>query len=227
MGLLCIVLALYNTKLWACILLPIMVQHCKEKPCLELWTLCLFFSSSVVSHTLLLKLLNFTVLPRQNSKWDPALILSPVFLDGASQLKFSNFKNSSLRLWLVNGYEPCLLLFLQESPPILLQSDILLTSKDMPMTFCSNVTLFLVEVVLPNHQNKVYRQLLSSCGQRVHDFHPSPWFLQCKEKEGFLECICNHYLQFRHAWKQSLRILHSQAQSSACIYPETPVFQLY
>lgn len=36
-ALLRIVLALYKTKLRACILLPVMVQHCKTKPCLELW----------------------------------------------------------------------------------------------------------------------------------------------------------------------------------------------
>lgn len=136
MGLPCISLALHKTKLWAYILLSIMVQHWKAKPCLELWTLCIFFSYSAVSYNLLLKLLNFTILPRQSPKWDPALILSSLFLNGASPLKFSNFKNSGLTLWLMNGHEPCLLLFLQDFHPILF-----LTSNEMCMIFCSNATL--------------------------------------------------------------------------------------
>lgn len=71
---------------------------------------------------------------------------------------------------------------------------------------------FLGGVVLPNHRNKVYRHLFSSGDQRVLDFHPTLWFLQQKKKEVFLECLCNHYLQFRHPWKGSLNILHSQTQ---------------
>lgn len=110
---------------------------CKAKPYIELWKLPVPFSP-VVGYRPLLKLPKLTVLSRQSPKWDPALLLSPLSLKGVFQLKSSNFKNSSSRLWLVNGYELCLLLFPQEFPPMCYT---FLTSNCMAMVFYSNATL--------------------------------------------------------------------------------------
>lgn len=98
-----------------------------------------------------LNLPNFTVLPRENPKWDPALIVLPVFRDGASQLKFSNFKTSGLRLWWI-GMSPASFFSFK---------NFLLCCYSLIPSLQVMIGLW-ISIQMPNYKNKVYWKLFNS-----------------------------------------------------------------
>lgn len=159
--------------------------------------------------------------PSQTPKWDPTSVLSSVFLGGDLQLKFCNYRNPSLRLLLVNGHDPCLLLVLHESPHI---SDTFLTSNNMPMGFYSNVTLSFWGSFTPTIKIKCTDRFSAPVTEETQT---SILCFYNKEKEGFLEYLCHHNLLFHHPWEGSLRT-HSHTHFCMRIHTETqPVIQLY
>lgn len=124
-----------------------------------------------------------------------------MFLYGASQMKFFNFKNSGLRLWQMNGW------VLLSSFPSRISSYTFLTSNDIPMTFCSNTTLCCwgSSTQLSTKNLQAVLQLLWSELKILNShwtFICLPGSSQHREKEGFLECLCNHCLLFCHPWKK-------------------------